>query len=169
MLTCIVAGTAERAAVVGAAVQYEEQLESPKRIAQEQPDIETEVVARAAGEPVDRFVAVVEVAVDSQPQGYKLVSAVETAVEQLIDRFVEKYKLGVVAVAPTSAVVETLPHIVVAAFEQTLRFLDEHRQVVAAYPVVRRIAAENISLADKLVDWDLTVASTHLKPGKHLG
>jgi hypothetical protein len=90
------------------------------------------------------------------------VSAVETAVAQLIDRLVEKYKLGVVAVAPTSAVVEALPHIVVAAFEQTLRFLDEHRQVVAENQVVLRIAAENISLADKLVDWDLAAASTHL-------
>jgi hypothetical protein len=56
------------AAVVGTAVRY---AESPKRIALEQPDIEIEVAARATGDPVDRFVAAVEAAVDSQPQGYK--------------------------------------------------------------------------------------------------
>jgi hypothetical protein len=59
------------AAVVGTAVRYAELLESPKRIALEQPDIEIEVAARATGDPVDRFVAAVEAAVDSQPQGYK--------------------------------------------------------------------------------------------------
>lgn len=169
-LPCIVAGTAERVAAAVAAGRYVELLESPKHIAQELPDIEIEVVEREAVEQADRLVAVVELVAGSQPQECKSVSAAATAVAQLIDRPVGKYKLEEVAVPSTSAVAEASPHIVVTAFEQKLCFPDEHMQKVEAEcQVVRRIVAEGRSFVDTFVAWEQVDASTHLCPGKLLG